>query len=669
MRWLSSLAIGALALIGTVGFAQQQASLAPTLVPPAAAPAGAAPLATPPAPSGVNALTKSDVDAWLDGYLPYALKTGDIAGAEVVVVKDGQILTSRGYGYSDVEKRRPVDPDKTLFRPGSVSKLVTWTAVIQLVDEGKLALDRDVNEYLDFKIPPRDGKPITLRQLLNHTAGFEEAGKDLIAYDAKYSMPLGAYLKRYTPTRIFAPGTTPAYSNWGTSLAGYIVERASGMSFDDYIDRRIFAPLGMTNTTFRQPLPARLKANMALGYSRASEKPTPFEIVVPAPAGAMSSTATDMGRFMLAHLQGGALGGNRILSPRAWQTMHNSPLTILPPLNRMQLGFFETNVNGRQVNAHLGDTLGFHSSLHLFMREGVGFYVSFNSGGKEGAVGALRGAMFHDFADRYFPGVQRDARVDPKVAAEHAKAMAGNWIVSRRWESNYLKFAGLLGQATISTDDKGQLVVSNLLGPSGVPRKWDEIAPFVWRDADGEDRLAAQVVDGRPVRWSMDFMSPFMVFDRAPAGQSAGWIMPALYASLAVLALTFFFWPAAWLVRRQYKSELAVTGRARQAYRATRAVAGLSLAVLIGWLVVVSVLLADASKLNASSDFWLWLLQILGAVVFIGAVLVSGWNAWLTWTDGRRWTRKLWSVLILLASLLVLYVAYTFGLISMTVNY
>ena len=666
MKWWTSLAIGTLAAFGTVGFAQDQASLAPTLAPPITAPATrASPLATPPASAGPRQLTKADVDAWLDGYLPYALQSGDIAGAEVAVVKDGQILTSRGYGFSDVEKRKPVDPDKTLFRPGSISKLVTWTAVMQLVDEGKLNLDADVNQYLDFKIPPYEGKPVTLRQALTHTAGFEEAGKDLIAYDAKNSMGLGAYLKRYVPRRIFRPGTTPAYSNWATSLAGYIVERASGMPFDDYIDKRIFAPLGMNNSSFRQPLPARLQANMARGYPRASAEPTPFEIVIPAPAGSMSSTATDMARFMMAHLE----GGKGVLSPRAWRTMHNSPLTLLPPLNRMQLGFFETNVNGRKVNAHLGDTMGFHSSLHLFMDDRVGFYVSFNSGGKEGAVGTLRTRMFQDFADRYFPYTERDGRVDPKVAAEHAKLMAGNWLVSRRWESNFLKVAGILGQAKIATDDKGLLIVSNLLDASGQPRKWVEIAPFVWRDLSSDDRLAAKVVDGKPVRWSMDFMSPFMVYDRPPAGENAAWLLPALGLACAILFLTLVYWPISWLIRRKYGAELGVTGTARKAYRATRIAAGAALAVLIGWGVIVTVMLEDVSMLNKSGDLWLWLAQVLGAVVFVGTVAVTAWNVWLTWKGDARWTRKLWSVLVLLSAVLVLYAAYALGFLSMTVNY
>ena len=194
-------------------------------VPPAAAPAAAAPVA----------LTADDLNAWLDGYMPYALHTGDIAGAVVAVVKDGQIVTERGYGYADVEKRTPVDPKLTLFRPGSVSKLFTWTAVMQQVEAGKIDLDADVNQYLDFKIPARDGKPVTMRQLMQHVAGFEEQAKGIMSDDPK-SPGFEALLKQWVPERVFAPGSTPAYSNYGASLAGYIVQRVSGESFDDYLE-------------------------------------------------------------------------------------------------------------------------------------------------------------------------------------------------------------------------------------------------------------------------------------------------------------------------------------------------------------------------------------------------------------------------------------------------
>src|SRR5579862_4357228 len=242
MRIFTLLAAALLAL-GTLTATAQKTkttpapSLAPATAPPAAAtPAAVPPAAAPAAPGAAPAaLTADDLNAWLDGYMPYALHTGDIAGAVVAVVKDGQILTERGFGFSDVEKRTPVDPKLTLFRPGSVSKLITWTAVMQQVEQGKIDLDADVNQYLDFRIPALEGKPVTMRNLMQHTAGFEEQAKGIITEDPK-APGFVALLKAWVPVRVFAPGTTPAYSNYGASLAGYIVQRLSGEPFDEYVE-------------------------------------------------------------------------------------------------------------------------------------------------------------------------------------------------------------------------------------------------------------------------------------------------------------------------------------------------------------------------------------------------------------------------------------------------
>ena len=623
-----------------------------------------------------HVLTKPDVDAWLDGYMPYALREGDIPGAVVAVVKDGQILTARGFGFADLDKRTPVDPDRTLFRPGSVSKLVTWTAVMQMVEQHKLDLDHDVNGYLDFKIPSREGQPVTLRHLMTHTGGFEETAKSIIYYDTKYPIPLDVYLKRWIPQRIFAPGTTPAYSNWGTALAAYMVQRASGEPFEDYVERHIFTPLAMSTATFRQPLPADRAAHLATGYAKPGQPPLGFELLGPWPAGSLSVSGADMARFMIAHLQDGELGGQRILAAATAQTMHDSPLdsinpmSLMPPLNRMELGFFETNINGREVIGHLGDTEGFHTSLHLFMKDGVGFYVSFNSPGKAGAVQPLRNWMFMDFADRYFPDLGAGTQeLDVKTTTDHAKMMQGMWEVSRRSESNFLAALGLIGQTKVAIGPKGELVVPSLVGANGRPRDWVETAPFIWRDRNGHDRIAAKLVDGKVVRWSMDFLSPFEVFDRVPTGKSGAWLMPCLYASLGVLTLTFLSWPIGWWVRRRYKAPLPFAGSALRTFRAVRLFAGLSVGVLVGWAIAIAMMLASLSRMAGAFDPVLWLLQLAGAVVFVGAVLVSGWNLKLIWTGGSRWTRKLWSVLLLLANALVLYTAVRFGLLAFTANF
>ena len=681
MRFLKLLCMGMLCWSAATG--AQQATQTPTLPPTPIAPGPAAKTPSDTAQTAVQApsasagqiLDKANLDTWLDGYMPFALNTSDIPGAVVVVVKNGQVVSARGFGYADVDKRTPVDGERTLFRPGSVSKLVTWTAVMQMVEQGKVDLDADVNTYLDFKIPQRGGKPVTMREIMTHTAGFEESVKYLIVYDKNKAKPLGQLLKEWIPERIYDAGTTPAYSNYATSLAGYVVERVSGMPFSDYVEQHVFAPLNMRTASFRQPLPAALEPLMSKGYSKPGEPSLGFEIVNSAPAGSLSASGLDMANFMIAHLQGGEFNGQRILSAATARTMHDSPLdkiaksSLLPPLNRMELGFFETNVNGRDVIAHLGDTEGFHSSLHLYMGEGVGLYLSVNSGGRAGASNTLRSALFQDFSDRYFPTtLAPDGRVPEAEAKRHAEMMVGSWESTRRSASNFFAVFGLLGQVKVTLDEQGKLVVPALLGPNGRPREWVEIAPFVWRDKNGEDRLAAQLVDGKVVRWSMDFMSPFMVFDRVPAGKDGAWLIPAVSVAAAVLLFTVLAMPAGWIVRRRYKLQHTLDKPARQAALATRLSALAILAVLGGWAGVVAAFESTLENATSPLDPWLWLLQIGGLLAFVAAIVSGARNLQLAFKGAGR-LRKFWSVLYLLSALLLAYAALRGGLLSMTVNY
>lgn len=663
MRSLKTMLAGIAALAGAF-------IAAPALTQQEAGPAGkvaAAPGAgTPPAVPGKPQLTRADVDAWLDGYLPYALKRGDIAGAVVVIVKDGQVLTQRGFGYADAAKRTPVDPENTLFRPGSVSKLFTWTAVMQLVEQGKLDLDADVNRYLDFKIPPRDGKPVTLRNILTHTAGFEESARGNFGFDPKGPPPLGEVLKAQKPARIFAPGTTPAYSNHATAIAGYIVARVSGMSFDDYVDRNIFGRLGMTKSSFRQPLPGHLQPIMSRGYKLGSGEPVPFEMIAVGPAGSLSATGTDMAKFMLAHLnQGGTL-----LRPETARQMHETKLTIIPAVNRMALGFYEQNVNGHSVIGHGGDTMLFHSYLWLFPTDGVGVFISMNSSGKDGATGAIRNAILADFADRYFPAADTDGRVDAKTAAEHARMMVGTYNNSRRMETNFLKVMELAGgQVKVTLNEKGGIVFGMIPGLGGQERKWVEIAPFVWRDEDSKQRLAAKVVDGKVVAFSLDMISPFMVFEPVPASRSSAWLTPALLLSLAALAGTALAWPIAAIVRRRYGATSALSGKALRVHRLTRGFAAFAVAVIVGWAVLIGAMMSDYSLLGGQLDWALTLLQTLSLVGFVGLVGVAGWNGWIVWKAKRGWLARIWSVVLVLAGLVLLWVGYAFHLIGFNLVY
>ena len=236
-------------------------------------------------PAGNHQLTAEDVNAWLDGKLPDALKNGDIPGAVVSVVKDGQVVTTRGYGWADTGASggQPVavDPQKSLFRVASVSKIPTSIAAMQLVEQGKVDLDADIRAYLDFEIERRFDEPLTLRHLLTHSAGFEEHGSLTPGTD------LEAFVKNDSPAQVFAPGTTPGYSNYGMALAGYIVQRVSGQPFEAYVREHVLEPAGMTSSTYEQPLPEGLTGSLGPGYTSAGEE-VPFELMGDFPAGSLT---------------------------------------------------------------------------------------------------------------------------------------------------------------------------------------------------------------------------------------------------------------------------------------------------------------------------------------------------------------------------------------------
>jgi CubicO group peptidase (beta-lactamase class C family) len=271
-------------------------------------------------------LTGANLASVIDPLMNGWIDTHKGPGAVVVVVtRDGPVF-AKAYGFADVESRKPFTADATLVRPGSISKLFTGIAVMQLVEDGRLELDRDVNEYIDFAIEvPDGGVPVTLRRLLTHRAGFEEHVKGMYSRNHEPE-PLGRWLARNQPRRIFPNGDVEAYSNYGFALAGYVVERASGEPFALYVGRHILEPLGMSHSTFLQPLPDDLAPLMAKSYRRSDEPPLKFfQTITSSPAGALSSTGTDMGRFMRALMNGGALDGVRIFARGAARRDDGAP--------------------------------------------------------------------------------------------------------------------------------------------------------------------------------------------------------------------------------------------------------------------------------------------------------------------------------------------------------
>lgn len=664
---MKSVAWGALtALLAGIGLAAATAQV-PDLDPRAEVEAEALDLpqqeASP--PEGPGIIDPDDLSTWLDGFMPYALAQGDIAGAVVTVVADGQILFSEGYGYADVETRAPVDPDATLFRPGSISKLVTWTAVMQLVEDGLIDLDADINTYLDFEVTGVD-RPITMRHLLTHTPGWGEQVRALIMDDPEQLPSLGDYARDNIPAAVYPAGEMPAYSNYGTALAGYVVERVSGQSFDDYVDEHIFMPLGMTRSSLRQPLPEDLQGLMSSGYMRASDREgRPFEIVTPAPAGSMSATGNDMGRFMIAHLN----GGEGLLSPETAELMHTTADRKLEGVNAMLLGFYEQNRNGHRIIGHGGDTTLFHSNLHLYLDHGVGLYISVNSSGQGGSPGRIRQALFEGFTDRYFPAEAGQDLPTLETAEEHGRMLVGNYVISRRAHRNFVAATALLGQPSVSMNEEHEISLSILTDAAGTPKRFREVEPFIWQEVGGVERLSARIgEDGQVEMFSAAFFSPFMMFVPVEWWRNGAVLMPLAGLAAAALLLTVLFWPVRAIVRWRFGRRFALEGRQAMAYRLSNFGALATLLHLGGWLFLVTYMMAELNRLDGRMDGMIVLMQVL-SVLPVAAFLIALWNAFVVWTGTASWFARLWSLVLVASTLVMIWFLIAAGFFSFGLTY
>lgn len=507
----------------------QQPPVAPKPTAPSA-PEAAKPGVTIPAPRHV--LEKRDLEAFFDGVVPLQMERSDVAGASVLVMKDGQVILKKGYGYADLSKKKAVDPDTTMFRLASISKLFTWTAVMQLAEQGKLNIDTDINTYLDFRIPPRFGKPIVLRNLMTHTGGFEEEVRDIILTDPKLESPLRQFLIENQPRRMYPPGEVPAYSNYGVGLGGYIVQRVSGEPFEQYISEHIFQPLGMKHSTFDEPPAANLSSFVSDGYkTNTEEPPVGFEIFNPAPAGGVSSTAADMGRFAQALLNGGELEGRRILKPETLNLMWTRQFAASDALPAICMGFYQVWRNGLHFIGHEGDLVAFHSMFFLEPTEKLLLFVSYNSVGSENKA---RDELINGFADRYYPYTPTPAF--QHLSRQELTAIEGTYQSTRRADSTKLKLLDLMEQGHASVDKDGVLKVDEAHDLREHVRKWKPLGKDLWQEEQGQNHLfAIRDSAGNVERLAIDFAG--VQLQRVPWYERDRIVGPLLGVSLMIVLL------------------------------------------------------------------------------------------------------------------------------------
>lgn len=566
------------------------------------------------------------LEAFADGVITPLMKNHNSPSGTLAVVKDGRLVLARGYGFQDISQRVRVDPHRTLFRAGSVSKLFTWVAVMQLVERGKLNLDEDINTYLrEFQIEATFSEPITLRHIMTHTTGFEDGRVGYLVVDnVKRVVALAEAMQRYQPERVNPPGTQASYSNYATALAGHIVATVAGVDYNEYVRRNIFDVLQMDRSTFEEPLPQHLAADMATGYVAAQGRYQPgyFELISGfGPAGALSTTSTDMVRFAQAILNGGELDGRRVLQAATVEQMLTRAFTHDERLMGMGLGFYEKDINGVRVLGHAGAMPFFHSDLVIDREHNLAFFTSFGSFG-----GAVVNATFSQaFYDHYYPAAAEAAPVPPADFADRAGRFAGTYLP---WRASFTKFEKARelssnGLRVVPMPDRTLLLITDTGS-----KRYVEIGSNLFREQD--PNIVYTVAASRP---------RLMAFQENANGEIAGLVLDgrpytssykaAFYQTsrfsrtlVAAAALVF----ACVLLGAAYRPA-GTTPADRRARRVALGCAAVNIAVLLfSFLILSRVFANEYAELATAFRLSLW----APLLVPVSALLMV-WQASLVW--------------------------------------
>ena len=581
------------------------------------------------------------IEAFFDGIISTHMKENKSPSGTISLVYRDRIIFSKGYGYQNIEKNIPVVADQTMFRPGSVSKLFTWTAVMQLKEQGKLDLDTDVNTYLKtFKIKDTyPGQPITLRHILTHTPGFEDGGLGyLIISDIDKAISLRDAMEKYQPKRVNPPGVQSAYSNYATSLAGLIVSNISGISFNEYIKKYIFVPLAMNHSSFEEPLPKELENNMAVGYAhekgRFTEKP--FEIISSfGPAGALSATSTDMANFALAFLNGGSFQGNYNVDGRNYTNRILQEATVTEMLTQnfshdsrfpgMALGFYESSVNGNRLVGHGGDTQYFHSDLAIDLENDLAIFVSFSgTGGSK-----VRSVIVPAFYNEFFPVDLAPLSISEDFN-ERANRYAGSYLF---WRSNFStieKVFNLGGAVKVTPSSENTIIVS--MGDES--NQFIEIDENLFQERRGKDKIAFQENENGEIIGMIFDSLPFMSMYKASMwkGDSFNY----LFIGLSVIVFLGVMLRLAY----QWSNYRSLPKEEKDATTSAIVAAGLNLGFFIFGIISLTV---DGDKLFSEGitplmKFWLLfpiLATIAGGYQMYQSVIVWKNNYWSMWKKIR----------------------------------
>jgi CubicO group peptidase (beta-lactamase class C family) len=627
----------------------QSAAPAASQPPNSANAAATAPTSADASPAALN---PGSAASFLDQYFAQHLNALHVPGAVVTVVKDGQVVALKGYGYSNLEKKIPVDAEHTVFRLASVSKVFTATAVLQLVEEGKLRLDENVNDhYLRlFQLDEPYPRAVTLQELLTHTAGFDDRSIGITAHSAAQQIPLGPYLAHRLAARVMLPGDQYSYSNDGFSLAGYIVETQSGEPFAQYIQEHIFAPLAMRNSSFA--ITSDLEGNLAVGYdyNRRSGRFVPLPLDYPniVPAVSLVSTASDMTHFMIAELQLGRYGAQGILNENSAQQMFARQYTNDPRLSGTAYAYWEEFPNGVRALRQDGDWMGVVSSIYLSPAEKTGIFVACNTGDQR-----LINDLLRHFMDRFYPASAANSETRATVASSDPPTrFAGSYRLNRYAHRTIEKLGTLLREWEVFPSNDGAIILRN---PNVGDRAYLPAGPLLFRQEGSEDEIAFHQDAGGQI--DRLFFGRY-VLEKLPWYETAK-VQMAFFAFFGcVFGCAVLVGLVAW-IRNGRGTSAPLNAKNDRAVAGLRHwTAGVSAANL---LFLGGMFLAFLNKVAMAFGlpFYVWLLLCI-PLITTAATLVILWQVSMAWRNraGTASSRAFYSLVALAAVAFIPFLAY-----------
>ncbi|ETT50742.1 FmtA-like protein [Paenibacillus sp. FSL R7-269] len=486
-------------------------------------------------PSGIPL---TGLEAFVDDYVKEYIGTRTV-GASVVMVKDGQVVLSKGYGYADVEQQIPVTPD-TVMEWGSISKLAVWASVMQLAEQGKLDLNQDVRKLLpeNFLTKLTYEEPITMLNLMNHNAGFEEYMFDMAYQSPEEVRSLEEGLKLAQPAQIYRPGEVVAYSNYGNSLAAYIVERISGQPYHEYVQQHIFEPLGMKHSMAYSVVEDRpeLLEHKAKGYFFAgpgSFNQGSWNYMSMYPNGGNNGTAEDLAKFAMAFMPAAGEQSPLFQKSGTLDTMLTRSHSAAEAMPGIAHGFWEYP-GAQRTLGHGGNTIAFATNLMLVPADRFAVVIMTNQAGESHIVHGLTKAVVGQRA-------KTEAAVLPDVSE-----VEGRFVAARRPGHGFMKLFPYLTMMKLEPQGAGQLQVS-LAGMSG---SYQQVQPYLYEKTGGGSGLDAWPMLYATMKEGKVESVSVYTSDYLPL--SSGRSMPVLLisAALAALAIVYFIIaPFVWLVQ------------------------------------------------------------------------------------------------------------------------